>query len=216
MKPVEVQVTYDFICPWCWIGHHHLRAALEQSGVAVQLRYMPFELNPDMPMAGIDRKEYRTRKFGSWANSQAKDADLTARGKQAGAEFRFDLVKVTPNSRLAHRLMRLVQGQDAAKQAWQLYDSIYAAYFNQGRDIGALDVLVELAAASGFDATKVRAYLESDEGELEVAAQEEQARQMGVNGVPHFVIGGYQISGAQPVGVIVGALQTVAAQEALV
>jgi predicted DsbA family dithiol-disulfide isomerase len=215
MKPVEVQVTYDFICPWCWIGHHHLRAALEQSGVAVHLRYMPFELNPDMPVGGIDRKEYRTRKFGSWENSLAKDADLTARGKQAGAEFRFDLAKITPNSRLAHRLMRFVQAQDAAKQAWQLYDSIYAAYFNQGRDIGSLDVLVELAAASGFDAAEVRVYLESHDGEPEVAAQEEQARQMGVRGVPHFVIGAYQISGAQPVGVIVQALQAVAAQEAL-
>lgn len=214
MKPVEVQVTYDFICPWCWIGHHHLRAALEQSGVPVQLQYMPFELNPDMPVAGVDRKEYRTRKFGSWASSLAKDADLTARGKQAGADFRFDLVKVTPNSRLAHRLMRFVQAQDAAAQAWKLYDAIYAAYFNEGRDIGALDVLIELAVASGFDATDVRVYLESDEGAVEVQAQEEQARAMGVRGVPHFVIGGYQISGAQPVGVIVQALQAVAAQEA--
>lgn len=213
MKTVDVQVTYDFICPWCWIGHHHLRAALAQSGVPVHLSYVPFELNPDMPVAGIDRKEYRTRKFGSWASSLAKDADLTARGQQAGAQFRFDLVKVTPNSRLAHRLMRYAQGQDAAQQTWQLYDSIYAAYFNQGRNIGERDVLLELAGASGFDIQAVRAYLESDEGEREVAEQEEQARDMGIRGVPHFVIGDYSISGAQPVGVLVQALRTVATHE---
>ena len=108
MKPVEVVVTSDFICPWCWIGHRNLKDGIAKAGLSadsVQVRFAPFELNPNMPREGQNRQTYRTGKFGSWARSQAMDAEVTMAGQRVGAEFNYDRVLVTPNTRLAHRLM---------------------------------------------------------------------------------------------------------------
>ena len=98
MNPLDIQVTYDFICPWCWIGHAHLKAALREANLAVApaIKYLPYELNPTMPKDGIDRKAYRSAKFGSWARSQAMDADVTLAGKRAGVEFNYDRVASRP------------------------------------------------------------------------------------------------------------------------
>ena len=92
MTPIEIQLTYDFICPWCWIGHEHLKAALKEANLMTPatIKYVPYELNPTMRKAGVDRKAYRSAKFGSWAHSQSMDADVTLAGKRAGAEFNYD------------------------------------------------------------------------------------------------------------------------------
>src|SRR5260370_31998165 len=102
MQAIQVEINYDFICPWCWIGQRNLAAALAGSGVgaAVSIRYVPFELNPSMPVEGMDRHSYRTRKFGSWARSQSIDAHVAAAGLTAAAEFHYDKVLRTPTTRL--------------------------------------------------------------------------------------------------------------------
>lgn len=133
MQTVDIEVNYDFICPWCWIGQRNLAAALADSGLAhaVSIRYVPFELNPSMPVAGMDRRAYRSRKFGSWAHSQAMDAQVAAAGLTAGAHFDYSRVLLTPNTRLAHRLMQFAQDRDQPNTTAALYEAIYRAYFSK-------------------------------------------------------------------------------------
>src|SRR5476651_1298594 len=107
MRPINIEIVHDFICPWCWIGGEHLKQAIAQANLAVAptIEYIPYELNPRMPREGVDRKLYRSAKFGSWARSQAMDAEVTLAGKRAGLLFDYDKVAITPNTRLAHRLL---------------------------------------------------------------------------------------------------------------
>ncbi|MDM8358412.1 DsbA family oxidoreductase [Pandoraea communis] len=217
MPSVEIQITYDFICPWCWIGRRHLQAALAQMpDTAASIRYVPYELNPGMPKEGADRKAYRSAKFGSWARSQAMDADVTLAGQQAGAAFHYDRVTMTPNTRLAHRLMVYAsRGGDAARTE-ALFESVFHAYFSEGRDIGKAEVLATLAGQAGFDAKEARDFLDSPAGEREVVAAERQAQANGVRSVPTLRIGNTPISGAQPSSALTQALRQTAAQSAVV
>ena len=209
MKPVNIEVTSDFICPWCWIGHHHLRQAIDMANVktAPQIRYVPYELNPSMPAEGMNRRIYRSTKFGSWVRSVAMDADVTLAGQRAGVTFNYDKVEMTPNTRLAHRLMYFAQLQGDAEKTNVLFDSIFVAYFSEGRDIGKLDVLIELAEAAGFDGNMARSFLESEQGNSEVAQSELTAQERGVRSVPNISIGDYRVVGAQPVDVIADLLK---------
>lgn len=216
MNPVEVEVVSDFICPWCWIGHRNLKDGIERAGLdaaAVQLRFAPYELNPQMPKEGLNRKEYRSRKFGSWARSQAMDADVAMAGQRVGAQFNYDRVEVTPNTRQAHRLMYWAQLQGDGAKSEALYEVIFSAYFSEGKDIGTVDVLVGLAAANGFNGDAVRAFLETNEGEREVVASEFRASVAGVQSVPTIRIAGVQVSGAQPSNVMAQALRAAAVAE---
>jgi predicted DsbA family dithiol-disulfide isomerase len=208
-RPV-VKVTSDFICPWCWIGHKNLKSALAQveSESEPGVLYLPFELNPSLPPCGVDRKEYRTRKFGSWNRSLLMDADVTAAGKAVGVEFCYEKVLVTPNTLRAHRLMAYAQRIGDAKRTEALFEAIFEAYFSRGENIGLVDVLVVVASGVGYDADEVRAFLLRDDGTAEVLAKEMDAQRDGVRGVPSFAIGESRIYGAQPPGVLKDALST--------
>lgn len=212
MTPIEIQITYDFICPWCWIGHEHLKAALKAADLAapVVIRYVPYELNPTMPKDGVNRKAYRSAKFGTWARSQVMDADVTLAGQRAGVAFNYDRVAITPNTGLAHRLMFFAQGKGAVDKTASLFEAIFAAYFSEGQDIGAVDVLVKLAERTGFDAEAVRRFLVTSNGEREVAEAELQAQTAGVRSVPTIRIGDVPVSGAQPPSVWVQMLHSAA------
>ena len=212
MKPLEVTVTYDLICPWCWIAEHRLTAAIDEAGLAgnVSVRFVPFELNPTMPVGGIDRKAYRSAKFGSWARSQALDAHVAEAGRAAGLVFDHARIARTPNTRLAHRLVWFAQQRGSAVA---LVDALFAAYFRDGRDIGDADVLVEIATGAGLPGDTVRAFLASGEGLDAVVALEAEAVREGVASVPSTRIGLSVVSGAQPAAVFRDAL--IDAQRAL-
>ena len=210
MQAIQIEINYDFICPWCWIGQRNLAAALAQAGTgaAVSIRYVPFELNPLMPVEGMDRRAYRSQKFGSWARSQVMDSQVTAAGLAAGAPFNYDAVLRTPNTRLAHRLMQFAQQRNEPLKTAALYQAIYAAYFSEGRDIGSLDTLTAIAAENAFDAGDVRAYLLSEAGNQEMDAARARADKLGVQAVPTILIDGNVISGAQPPVVFTNALRS--------
>jgi Predicted dithiol-disulfide isomerase involved in polyketide biosynthesis len=210
MQAIQVELNYDFICPWCWIGQRNFAAALVESGTgtAVSIRYVPFELNPSMPAEGMDRRAYRTHKFGSWARSQSMDAQVAAAGLTAGVPFNYDKVLRTPNTRLAHRLMQFAQSRNEPHKTAALYRAIFAAYFSEGRDIGSLDTLASIAAEHAFDANDVRAYLLSAAGNREIDVARERAGRLGVQAVPTIQIDGGFISGAQPSVVFANALRS--------
>jgi predicted DsbA family dithiol-disulfide isomerase len=210
MQAIQVEVNYDFICPWCWIGQRNLAAALVEAGAgaAVSIRYVPFELKPTMPVEGMDRRAYRTQKFGSWARSQSMDAQVTAAGLATGAQFNYDEVLRTPNTRLAHRLMQFAQQRNEPHKTAALYQALYAAYFAEGRDIGLLETLVAIASEQDFEADEVRAYLLSAAGNQEIDAARDRADILGVQAVPTILIDGRAISGAQPPVVFTNALRS--------
>lgn len=194
----ELSVVSDAICPWCYIGKRRLEQAfaLMNSAARFRVAWRPFELNPQMPKAGIDRREYRMRKFGSWERSLQLDAQLTEIGKNVGITFRYDLMKRTPNTFDAHRLIWLA-GQLGMQDA--MMETLFRGYFSEGRDIGDPRVLAGLAAEAGIDKTRVEELLAGTEGSAEVAADEEVALRAGLSGVPTFVLGGRVLfSGAQP------------------
>ncbi|SOE95515.1 Predicted dithiol-disulfide isomerase, DsbA family [Burkholderia sp. D7] len=209
MQAIEISVNYDFICPWCWIGHLNLASGIRAANLPVpaSIRYVPFELNPTMPADGMDRREYRTAKFGSWVRSQGMDAQVAATGLAAGAHFNYENVSRTPNTRLAHQLMQYALSIGDAQKTEALYQSIFTAYFSEGRDIGLAATLVDIAAKSGFDATAAEEYLVQGRGLAQVLEAQRLAQQQGIRSVPTVFIAGEAISGAQPPAVFATALR---------
>ena len=211
MMKLPISVTSDFICPWCWVAEARLRRAIEQCQPAVDIEWTwyPFELNPDMPAAGIDRKTYRSNKFGSWAYSQQLDAQTIQAAQGDNIEFRYDQMAFTPNTLKAHRLTQLAAQQGKATEMAQ---RIFRAYFHEGQNIGEVDTLVTLASEVGLDVEQVSAFLHTREGIQEIRELERQAAARGVRSVPTMQIGNQTVVGAQPLEVLVSTLQTEIAQ----
>lgn len=187
----ELAVVSDVICPWCLIAKENLRKALDliPREPSLKIAWRPFELNPGMPSEGMDRREYRTRKFGSWEYSQKLDAQTEAAGRLAGVDFRYDLMKRTPNTFDAHRLIWFAEHHGAQGA---VVDALFRAYFMEGRDVGNRRELSGIAQQVGFQAD-VLAFLESPAGTAEVRAQEETAMRNGISGVPTFLLDGAEL-----------------------
>ncbi|WP_247421293.1 DsbA family oxidoreductase [Ralstonia pseudosolanacearum] len=195
---LTLTITSDFICPWCFVAERRLAKALAglPEGVTVATRWRPFELNPDMPVQGMDRKTYRSMKFGSWARSQAMDAHTVQAAQGEGIAFDYAAIRKTPNTFLAHRLMQLAEREGVATA---VASAVFSAYFEHGRDIGDADVLADIAGENGLSRERAAAFLSSDEGAHAVRAAEGSAQAGGVRSVPRFDIGAAVVSGAQSV-----------------
>src|SRR5436190_58208 len=145
---LTVDIVSDVICPWCFVGKRRLERALKAvpGGRTVRVRWLPFQLNPQMPTAGMNRREYRSAKFGSWARSQELDAQVVAVGATEGIAFAYDRVGLTPNTLDAHRLIAL-----AAKEGVQdaVGEALFRGYFTEGCDISDLSVLLDVGAGPG-------------------------------------------------------------------
>lgn len=196
----RLDIVSDAICPWCWIGKAHLDAALaileREDGLRFAIRWRPFQLNPDMPSEGVNRAEYRARKFGNLDRSRQMDAQVAEAGRKAGVAFRHDLMLRTPNTIEAHRLMRLAE---PSGRQHDLAEALFRAYFHEGRDIGDRVVLAEIGAAAGLDAAIIAAFSEGHAARHEVMAEDEAYRHAGISGVPSFVLDRYLLwSGAMP------------------
>ncbi len=203
--PVTIDVTSDFICPWCRIGGTRLFRAISDlpAEIEVAVRWLPFELNPDMPAEGMERKTYRSLKFGSWRRSQELDAATIAAGAADGVVFDYARMLRTPNTLAAHRLSWLAM-QESHQGA--VVESILRGYFTQGRDIGDLAVLADIADSAGIERNRAYAFLASGGGTDEVRQQEQVSRERGIRGVPHFDIAGTVISGAQSAEILRNAI----------
>jgi len=208
---MRIDIFSDVICPWCFIGKRKLERALRETDVPdVSLRWRAFQLNPDMPAAGMDRRAYLERKFGAQERASQVYARVAEAGRQAGIEFAFERIPRTPNTLDAHRLVRLAseQGRQDA-----LVESLFQAYFVEGRDIGDHHELALLARTAGLaapadDFSDWLAGTAQTEAVLEECAR---AHELGITGVPCFVFDGrYALSGAQPVEIFKQALQSVA------
>ena len=196
-RRVDVDVTSDVICPWCYIGKRRLEKAIAacRGEHELRVRWHPFQLNPHMPKEGMNRKEYRTAKFGSWERSLGLDAQVTAAGREEGIPFAFDKIMRTPNTLGAHRLIWLAE-QEHVQDA--VVEAVFRAYFTEGQDISRTAVLLDVVAEAGLDRGRADAVLNSDESLAVIQAAEEQARRTGLQGVPYFLINGtVALSGAR-------------------
>jgi predicted DsbA family dithiol-disulfide isomerase len=192
---LTIDVISDVICPWCFIGKRRLEKAIAAADVQVSVRWHPFQLNPTMPKEGISRKEYRTRKFGSWERSLELDAKVIAVGESEGIHFAFDKSERTPNTVDAHRLIWLADQHDCQDA---VVEELFRAYFTEGQDIGNQQTLIDVFAESGLDRQFAETMFNSEAG-LEVIAQAgERSRRHQVEGVPFFIINNaITLSGAQ-------------------
>lgn len=202
--PLTIDIVSDVVCPWCFIGKRHLEAALTQyqadGSEAPRIRWLPFQLNPDLPAEGVPRKAYLEHKFGGPERAQQIYARVREAGRQAGLALDFDRIEVQPNTLEAHRLIH-VAGQLGRQDA--MVEALFRAYFFEGADLTRSDQLAAIAVGAGFTEDTARAYLAGDDDRAEIANQDWQARQSGISGVPFFIFNGkYAASGAQPPAVL--------------
>jgi predicted DsbA family dithiol-disulfide isomerase len=213
-----IDVISDVVCPWCFIGKRRLDAALAE--IATQdpafeprVNWHPFQLNPDLPAAGIGRKFYLDAKFGGPERARETYARISAAGKTVGIAFDFERIRIQPNTLLAHRLVGWAQSEGHA--ASTLVERLFSAYFLEGRNIGDPAELMAITDEAGLDAEAAGAYLGSGEGAADIAALEAQARSLGVNGVPFFILAErVAVSGAQEVATLVAAMGEARDQQA--
>jgi len=198
---IRVDVVFDTICPWCYIGKRRLERALAlRPHVRASLHWHPFLLNPDMPPSGISREVYLERKFGSPHRIQRILDNLAVTGQGDEICFQFDRIERTPSTIHSHRLIRF-----AARYGMQsdLVERIFQAYFAQYRDIGQIAELVQIGVEAGLPERELRLFLDSDEEMLTVLHENARAHRLGVSGVPSFLFEeGFAIAGAQEPDVI--------------
>ena len=209
-----LSVISDSICPWCFVGKRRLEMALPilaSEGLTFTVEWLPYQLNPDMPDDGLDRRDYRAAKFGSLAKSEALDAQMVRTGAQVGLAFRYDLIQRAPNTLASHVMLADARRAGGAATQNRAVEALFSAYFLEGRDIGKADVLRKIAFEAGFDhGPSVDAAL----WEL-VQQQDLSARAAGISGVPCFLLDGHVLfSGAQPVEVMVAGLRRAVAAQA--
>ena len=194
---MHIDIYSDTICPWCYIGKQRLERALtERPQEGLTLRWRAFQLNPDMPAGGMERKRYLELKFGGAANAKTIYDRIREAGREEQIPFAFEAIRHTPNTVNSHRLIRYATQQD---RAGAVVDALFQAYFLRGENIGDLDLLCEAAANSGLDPMDARVFLESEAGADAVRAEDSHARYIGIQGVPTFILDGkYVLSGAHP------------------
>ena len=198
---LSVEIVYDLICPWCYLGVRRLlRTFRRRPDLLFDLNWRSFLLNPDMPRTGMARPDYVIRKFGGEERAKRLYASITELGRREGVAFAFDRIRRTPSSVDAHRLVRY-----AARfgRADAMVEALFSVHFSEGYDIGDHAVLIAIANACGLSTLETKAFLASDDEADTVHADNLRAHRLGINGVPCFVIGGrHAISGAQEPEVI--------------
>ena len=195
-EPLAIEVVSDVVCPWCFVGKRRLERAIASAAVPATIRWHPYQLDPTIPPEGKSRREYLVAKFGSADRIRQLHRNIEAVGAEEGIDFAFDRIAVSPNTLDAHRLIRWAGEAEAADA---VVEALFRAYFLEGRDIGDRAVLADIAASCGLERDDVARRLASDEDLAAVRAAVQAAQQLGVTGVPTFILAGrYAIVGAQP------------------
>jgi len=201
-----IDIVSDVVCPWCYVGKKHLEAALaEMPEIDAVVRWHPFQLDPTIPPEGLDRKAYMRQKFGDDGHLEAAHQRLETLGAQNGIGFQFGAISRSPNTLDAHRLIRWAG--DAGLQD-TMVQSLFQAYFEEGRDIGDRAVLALIAERAGLEADAILQRLETDDDVENIRIEIAEAGRIGVTGVPFFILAQkLAVSGAQPAEVLVDAIR---------
>ncbi|MFC3074228.1 DsbA family oxidoreductase [Shinella pollutisoli] len=216
MEALTIDVVSDVVCPWCYLGERRLEKAVEavRGEVAVAVTFRPYQLNPDLPAEGVDHKKHLAEKLGGAAAVEAAHERLSGLGRADGIAFDFPAVKVSPNTLDAHRLMRwaMIEGPEVQRRVAL---ALFRAYFEEGRNVGDRAVLLDVAESCGMDRAVVCALFSANADVDSVREEIGMARDMGVTGVPCFIIDNkYAVMGAQSADVLANALREIAAMKA--
>ena len=193
---IKLDILSDPICPWCYIGKTRLEKAMEaEPEHPFAIEWHPFQLNPDMPKEGMDRREYLETKFGGKENAVRVYGEIDRHAREEGLDIDFGAIQRTPNTIDAHRRIHWagIEGKQNA-----IVDALFQAYFRDGRDIGDIEVLCDLADGSGLDAAVIGKLLKTDEDVDMIRQRDAHSREMGVNSVPTFIVDNrHAVPGAQ-------------------
>jgi predicted DsbA family dithiol-disulfide isomerase len=194
---VKLDIISDPICPWCYIGKANLDRALAQVGDhPFEIEWHPFQLNPDMPAGGMDRRAYLEGKFGGKDGAIKAYAPVVAHAEKAGLKINFEGIQRTPNTLDAHRLIHWagIEGRQTF-----VVSALFKAYFVEGRDIGDRETLADIADTAGLDAAVIGKLLASDADVDNIRGRDAHSRKAGINSVPTFVVANqHAVPGAQP------------------
>jgi predicted DsbA family dithiol-disulfide isomerase len=193
---VAIEVVFDLVCPWCFLGARRLRRMLRnRPDLSADIIWRPFLLHPDLAPQGVARQDYLARRFGGEERARRVHGTMAELGRQEGIAFRFDRIRRIPHSLDAHRLVRWAARFGAADC---VVDALFQAYFTAGADLSDPSVLAAIAAGQDLDAAAARRFLSSGAEVEAVHADNLRAHRLGINGVPCFVIAGrHAIAGAQ-------------------
>jgi predicted DsbA family dithiol-disulfide isomerase len=182
---MQIDFISDTVCPWCFIGKRRLaRAIAMRPNIAFDVRFRPYRLDPTVPKGGMDRDAYMTAKFGKNGGISEAQRVIAAEGAKEGIEFDFTAIRRMPNTLDSHRLIRwaeLTGVQD------DVVERLFAAYFENGQDIGDIRVLADIADLSGMEGAQIADRLESDQDAALVEREDKLAHEMGVTGVPAMI-----------------------------
>ena len=196
-QTIKLDIMSDPICPWCYIGKAHLDRALEsEPNHPFAIEWHPFQLNPDMPADGMDRRAYLEGKFGGKEGAVRAYAPVVEHAEKAGLKINFEAMQRTPNTLNAHRLIHWagIEGRQTAAVS-----ALFKAYFVDARDIGDAEVLADIADGIEMDASVVTRLLATDEDMDDIRKRDAHSREMGISSVPTFIVGGrHAVPGAQP------------------
>ena len=194
---VKLDIISGPICPWCYIGKTLLDQALVQRpDHPFQIEWHPFQLNPDMPAEGMDRAEYLETKFGGKDGAIKAYAPVLDRAEAAGLSIDFAAIKRTPNTLDAHRLLHWAGIEECQER---MAMALFQAYFEEGRDISDHETLADIADSLSMDGAMILRLLGSDSDREDIKARDAQFREMGISGVPTFIVGGqHAVPGCQP------------------
>lgn len=193
---VSFEIFSDPICPWCFIGKNWFDRALQASPKQdFDIKWKPFQLNPEMPATGMNRIEYLDRKFGGRQQAITAYKPIIEASIYHKIDINFEDIKRTPNTLDAHRLIYWAK---TARIQGQIVSALFKAYFKDGKDIGDKSILIDIAASSGLEQKLVRRLLATEEDKKTIKELDFTARQTGITGVPLFIVDGtYAVSGAQ-------------------
>ena len=183
---IKLDILSDPICPWCLIGKTNLdKAILKFPDTKFQIEWHPFQLNPEMPLEGMDRREYLKTKFGSKENAYRVYSRISKTAIESGLELELQRIERTPNTLNAHRLIHWSGLEGFQTEA---VAALFKAYFIDGRDIGNVTTLISIATGIGLDQSLITRLLESDADREIIVKRDRNSREKGVTGVPTFIV----------------------------
>lgn len=209
---MQLDIISDPVCPWCYVGKKRLEVALAaRPGIPIELTYRVYQLNPDMPREGMDRREHLRRKFGGDGKGPSPVLDaLHEAARELGIAFNFSRIARTPNTVDAHRLIRWAHSAGCQPEVVEI---LFRRYFTEGEDIGDHAVLLDIAREAGMDVKITGDLLARDADADLMRAEDETARRIGIQGVPSYVIANkYLLVGAQEPELFVKALDAAYAE----
>jgi predicted DsbA family dithiol-disulfide isomerase len=214
---MHIDVVSDVICPWCYIGKRKLDQALHELAgeVKASVRWRPYQLDPSIPVEGVDRQQSLARKFGSADKARSIYKTIGEAGEADGINFRFEDIQRTPNTLDAHRVIYWAMNQHLRKDPVPgvekstknplegeiqqlLVEELFQLYFEQGQDLGDRNVLIAACEKVGLESLQISKLLEGPEARDLVSHEHQLARGMGISGVPCLIINNqYMLMGAQ-------------------